>query len=144
MLFFIVKTNQILLSLRQRERSHKEAYRCDGLHVAIHTQLATRGVYILSLLVGRFLPERLKGLANKPRQFTSDCAEGTRPLPPHENSWRRRRRRMSVNQKNSHPLTVSNLMSVDLPAPFGPTMPTRLDRLRAQLTSCRLGPVLPG
>lgn len=40
--------------------------------------------------------------------------------------------------------TVSSLINVDLPAPFGPRIPTRLDRLRAQLTSYKLGSLRPG
>jgi hypothetical protein len=41
-------------------------------------------------------------------------------------------------------LTVRTLMRVDFPAPFGPTIPTRLERLKAQLTSNRLGVSRPG
>lgn len=40
--------------------------------------------------------------------------------------------------------TVRSLIRVDLPAPLGPTIPTRLDRLSAQVTSYRLGSLRPG
>ena len=49
-----------------------------------------------------------------------------------------------VRNRSASPLTVNSLIRVDFPAPLGPTIPTRLLKLKAQLTSTKLGSLRPG